>query len=79
MFSLQILNFKVSVESPRGLRAVLKEVYTSPPISEPDFYHPKPPPEDENELSLTEKKPEEKGKCHQRRLFYVYATPRILK
>lgn len=52
---------KVSVESPRGLRAVLKEVYTSPPITEPDFYHPKPPPDDENELTLIEKKPEEKG------------------
>lgn len=32
----------MSVESPRGLRAVLREVYSCPPISEPEYYSPKP-------------------------------------
>ena len=40
---------QVSVESPRGLRSVLKHVYTSPPISELDFYTPRPALESENE------------------------------
>ena len=54
----------MSVESPRGLRAVLKEVYTSPPISDRDFYHPKPSLDDEDEVKKPEElqKPEEKGK-----------------
>ena len=51
----------MSVESPRGLRAVLKEVYTSPPISEPDFYHPKPSLDDEGEVSVIQKPECEKG------------------
>ena len=34
--------FQVSIESPRGLRAVLKHVYGSAPINEPEFYTPRP-------------------------------------
>ena len=36
------MKLQVSVESPRGLRAVLKSVYSSPPISEKEFYTPRP-------------------------------------